>query len=79
MQQRVSIRITLTTIILLQNDTKALKFKFPAAKNDSAKKRQEKSQKLNKLATLHFTLYYRSINCTFTKRQQSIKNNVPSY
>ena len=34
LQQRVSLRITLPKIILLQNDTKALKIMFPAAKND---------------------------------------------
>ena len=38
----------------------------------------EKSQKHNKLATVHFTTYYLSTNCAFTKRQQSIKNYVPS-
>ena len=34
LQQRVSLRITLPKIILLQNDTKALQIMFPAAKND---------------------------------------------
>ena len=73
LQQRVSLRITLPKIILLQNDTKALKFMFPAAKNDSAKKRQEKSQKQNKLATVHFTTHYPSINCAFTKTEKNQK------
>ena len=34
LQQRISLRITLPKIVLLQNDTKALKFMFLAAKND---------------------------------------------
>ena len=75
LQQRVSLRITLSKITLLQSDNKALKIMFPAAKNDWAKnaKNKEKSQKQYKLATVHFPTYYPSINCAFTKRQQSIK------
>ena len=43
-------------IILLQRDTKALKILFPAAKYDfPSQKCQEKSQKENQLATVHFT------------------------
>ena len=41
-------------------------------------KMPEKSHNQNKLATVHFTTYYPSTNCAFTKRQQSIKNYVPS-
>ena len=41
-------------------------------------KMPEKSQKQNKLTTVHFTTYYSSKNYTFTKRHQSIKNYVPS-
>ena len=59
LQQRVSLRITLPKIILLQNDTKALKFMFPAAKTDSAKnaKNKAKSEKnLLQYISLHSTL-----------------------
>ena len=56
LQQRVSLRITLSKFILLQSDTKALKILFPAAKYDfPSQKCQEKSQKENQLATVHFT------------------------
>ena len=74
LQQRVSLRITLPKIILSQNDTKALKIMFPAAKIDWAKNAKKKSQKQNKLAAVHFTTYYPSIKRAFTKRQQIIKN-----
>ena len=39
----------------------------------------EKSQKQNKLATVHFTTFYPATNYTFTKRHPGIKNYVPSY
>ena len=51
----------------VQNDTKELKINFPAAKMTKPKV-PEKSQKQNQLATVHFTTYYPSTNCTFTKR-----------
>ena len=41
-------------------------------------KMPEKSQKQNKLATVHFTTYYPSINYCFTKGHPSIINYVPS-
>ena len=72
LQQCISLHITLPQIIPLQNNTQALKIMFPAAQNDKIK--NAKKPKQNKLATVHFTTYYPSINCAFTKRQQSIKN-----
>ena len=58
LQQRISLRITLPKIILLQNDTKALKIMFPAAKNDWAKNAKNKAKKTNFLhyISLHITV-----------------------
>ena len=42
--------------------------------NPTKTKMPEKSQKQNKLATVHFTTYYPVTNYTFTKGHSSIKN-----
>ena len=74
----ISCYIPLPQIISLQRDTQALKICSQLLKR-SKPKMPEKSQKQNKLATVHFTTYYPSTNYTFTKRHPSIKNYVPSY
>ena len=59
LQQRVSLRITLSKITLLQSDTNALKIMFLAAKNDSAKNSKKKAKNKTNLLqyiSLHITL-----------------------
>ena len=59
LQQRVSLRITLLKIILLQSDTKALNIMFPAAKNDWAKNAKNKAKNKTNLLqyiSLHITV-----------------------
>ena len=59
LQQRVSLRITLPKIIVLQSGTKALKIMFQAAKNDSAKNAKNKAKNKKNLLqyiSLHITL-----------------------
>ena len=59
LQQRVSLRITLSKITLLQSDTNALKIMFPAAKNDWAKNAKKKAKNKTNL------LQYISLHITF--------------
>ena len=79
----MSLHTSLPNIISLQNDTKALKIIFPAAKYARLKmtkpKMPEISQKPNELATAYFTTCYPATIYTFTKRHSSIKNYVPSF
>ena len=59
LQQRVSLRITLSKITLLQSDTNALKIMFPAAKIDwtkNAKKKAKNKTNLLQYISLHITL-----------------------
>ena len=51
----------------------------PSYSNRLSQNNARKSQKQNKLATVHFTIYYSSTNYTFTKGHSSIKNYVSSY
>ena len=59
LQQRVSLRITLSKITLLQSDTNALKIMFPAAKNywaKNAKKKAKNNTNLLQYISLHVSL-----------------------
>ena len=59
LQQRVSLRIVLPKIILLQSDIKTLKIMFPDAKNDWAKKAKNKAKNKTNLLqyiSLHIAL-----------------------
>ena len=62
LQQRVSLRITLPKIILLQSDTKAVKIMFPAAKNDWAKKAKNNAKnKTNLQQGFHYVLLFQKL------------------
>ena len=66
LQQRVSLRITLPKIILLQSDTKA-QVMFAATQNGNTKNAR-KQPKAKKLAKVNFTTYFTFINGDLTKR-----------
>ena len=78
LQHRVSLRITLQKIIILQSDTKALQIMFPAAKNDWAKNAKNKPKtKQTCYSTYHYILPIHKL-CLYktTTKHQSY---VPGY
>ena len=77
LQQRVLLRITLSKITLLQNDTNALKIMFPAAKNDWAKNAKKKP-KTKKTCYSTFPYIFPFHKLCLYKTTLNIKNYVPS-
>ena len=64
LQQCISLHITLSQIIPLQNDTQALKIRFASARNDQAKnifKKSKKKTKQTRNSAFHYVLFFQKL------------------